>query len=443
MLLNQFADTLRRLCPEPAPLVLAFSGGLDSRVLLHLLSRFVRDFPEYPVTAVHVHHGLSPNADHWMAQCEAWAKQDGIPFQAESVSVQTGSRISLEQAARDARYQALAQYMAQGTYLLTAQHADDQLETILLALKRGSGPAGLAAMPVRKAFAGGIHLRPLLDTSRATLEAYARANNLCWVEDESNQDTRFDRNFLRQDILPLLTSRWPGLRQSATRSAALCGEQQALLEGLLADKLSQHRLPDGSLNLAGLQDEVQGRALIRLWLQQQGLPLPTKAQLVQVWQSVCLAREDANPCVSLNGYDLRRYQQQLCAIRPLPDISQWRADMVLNQSCLLPSSLGSLTLSADGPETGQQSGEAMRLPKPDEHIWVGFDPGGLSAHPVDRAGRRKLKKLFQEYGVPSWRRRQTPLLFYGEQLAAVAGLFVVKGFEGDACRLVWKCDPLH
>ncbi|QUJ66891.1 tRNA lysidine(34) synthetase TilS [Photobacterium sp. GJ3] len=441
MLFHQFSLTLRRLCPTPVPLVLAFSGGLDSRVLLHLLSRFIREFPDYSVQAVYVHHGLSPNADHWQKQCAVWAAQDGIPFETVRVEVQKGSRLSLEQSARDARYQALAGYVRKGECLLTAQHADDQLETVLLALKRGSGPAGLAAMPEMKPFAGGSHVRPLLDISRATLEAYAETHQLQWVEDESNQDTRFDRNFLRQTVLPALNERWPGLRQSVARSAALCGEQEALLAALLSEKLSLLSQPDGSLNIAVIEDAVQGKALIRLWLQQQQLPLPSKAQMEQIWLSICQARVDANPCVSLAGYDIRRFRHHLYVVRPLPDLTQWHAEMALDAWCALPAGLGQLRLSR--LEAGTRVGLLLRLPAVDEPVRITFDPSGLSAQPVGRAGRRKLKKLFQESQVPSWRRRQMPLVFYGDQLAAVAGLFVVKGFEGNTCQLVWKCDHLH
>ncbi|WP_120513942.1 tRNA lysidine(34) synthetase TilS [Photobacterium salinisoli] len=436
MLFTHFSDTLLRLCPQPSQLVLALSGGLDSRVLLHLLGRFIQKYPHYQALAVHVHHGLSPNAEHWLAKCEAWAKQDAVTLHCERVSVQSGSRISLEQAAREARYGALARYVQSQEYLLTAQHADDQLETVLLALKRGSGPAGLAAMPEVKPFANGLHIRPLLDVSRAELQAYAHEHHLDWVDDESNQDRRFDRNFLRLDIVPALTSRWPGLRQAVARSAALCGEQQSLLESLLADKLNQIIAADGSLDLSEVTDGKQGRALVRLWLQHLSLPVPSKAQLEQIWRAVCLAREDANPCVSLNGYDIRRFQSRLYAVRPRPDVTKWRQAITPDTPCALPASLGVITLI-------RLSDGHLRSPEPDERVWIAFDPSGLSAHPLGRAGRRKLKKLFQEYGVPSWRRRQTPLLFYGDKLAAVAGLFVVEGFEGNECELVWKCDHLH
>ena len=436
MLLTHFSDTLLRLCPQPSQLVLALSGGLDSRVLLHLLSRFRQKHPSYQVLAVHVHHGLSPNADRWAEQCKVWAQQDAVSLYCERVSVHAGSRISLEQAARAARYEALAKYVGSQQYLLTAQHADDQLETVLLALKRGSGPAGLAAMPEVKPFANGSHIRPLLDVSRAELHAYADAHHLDWVDDESNQDRRFDRNFLRLDIVPALTSRWPGLRQAVARSATLCGEQQSLLESLLADKLNQIVAPDGSIALSAVTDGKQGRALVRLWLQRQGLPVPSKAQLEQIWLAVCLARDDANPCVSLAGYEVRRFQSRLYAVRPRQDVTKWQSDMSLDTPCALPASLGEVTLNS-------HSGGTLRRPEPGERVLVAFDPSALQVQPLGRAGRRKLKKLFQEYGVPSWRRRQTPLLFYGDQLAAVADVFVVKGFEGNECEFVWKCDHLH
>lgn len=411
-------------------IVLAFSGGLDSRVLLHLLGRFQTEHPDVVCLAVHVHHGLSRHADDWAQQCLNWADDAGIACRIERVTLHLGNRLSLEQQAREARYQALAHHLRPGDLLLTAQHADDQLETVLLALKRGSGPAGLAAMPDEMAFADGIHLRPLLDCPRDELAAYAYRHGLEWVEDESNQDERFDRNFLRHQIAPKLAERWPGIRKAVARSAALCGEQEALLQELLADKLNAALAPDHSLCVAGLGSALQGKALIRQWLAGQKVRMPSKAQLDQIWESVVQAREDANPCLKTEGYEVRRFQQRLYRVASWPELTDSRIPCSLGTPCQLPQDLGSLTLSpaANG---------CLRLPRADEPVSIRFEPAGLHVQPLGRVGKRKLKKLFQEYGVPSWNRRRTPLVFYGEELAAVAGLFVVSGFEGRECDLKW------
>ncbi|MGF1726019.1 tRNA lysidine(34) synthetase TilS [Photobacterium nomapromontoriensis] len=411
-------------------IVLALSGGMDSRVLLHLMGRYMQLNPALSCHAVHVHHGLSPHADSWAQQCVQWAKEEGIDCSVESVDLTLGSRLSVEQQAREARYQMLAKHLQPSDILLTAQHADDQFETLLLALKRGSGPAGLSAMPKCTAFAAGWHIRPLLDVSRADIEAYATAHQLEWVEDESNRDERYDRNFLRHQITPLMTARWPGIRKAVARSATLCAEQESLLQELLADKLAAALHPDRSLCIDSLGSERQGKALIRQWLSQQGALMPSYAQMAQIWQTVVQAKPDANPKVCWSRFELRRFQQRLYLMEQWPDISDTVLDCQLGSPCLLPQKLGWLSLV---PVTEG----CLRMPRHDEAVSIRFEPAGLEVCPLGRAGKRKLKKLFQEYGVPSWNRRRTPLLYYGEQLAAVAGVFVVAEFAGDECGLQW------
>ncbi|KMV29530.1 tRNA(Ile)-lysidine synthetase [Photobacterium swingsii] len=416
--------------PESKRFVLALSGGMDSRVLLAVMAEYLRLHPDHQCIAVHVHHGLNRYADEWADKCQVWAQSAGIPYYVERVVLVQDSGDSLEQAARDARYQALAKHMKGGDALLTAQHADDQVETLLLALKRGSGPAGLAAMPTSTPFAKGQHIRPLLQVNRTDIEYYAEQHGLEWVEDDSNQDTRFDRNFLRHQVTPLLAQRWPGLRKAVARSAALCGEQEALLDELLADKLALATAADGSLALSVLKQERLAKALIRQWLQQQGAVMPSCAQLDQVWQSVVLAQQDANPQLNWQQHQIRRYQQRLHLVQQWPDIHQVQLSMSLSAPCKLPQGLGDISLM---PSLNGQ----LRLPQDNEMLSVRFNPEGVNVKPVGRVGKRKLKKLFQEYGVPSWNRRRTPLIYYGDQLVAVAGLFVVDGFEGQECELSW------
>ena len=438
MLYANLEAKLEFLSDPSARFVLALSGGMDSRVLLHLMGRYLARHPQACCKAVHVHHGLSANADHWAAQCADWAAQEGIGFTLEKVTLALGNRVSVEQQARDARYAALQAHIQSGDILLTAQHADDQLETVLLALKRGSGPAGLSAMPQCTAFSLGWHMRPLLDQPRSAIEQYANEHKLQWVEDESNSDERYDRNFLRHQIAPLLNTRWPGIRKAVTRSAALCAEQEALLQELLAEQLAQAMSADQSLDIACLHpgkpgSERRGKALLRHWLAAIGVKMPSQAQLEQVWHSVVLAQPDANPRVCWGEVEIRRFRQRLHVIQPYEDVTDQVVALTLNTACSLPSSLGTLCLSES--ESGQ-----LRLPGPDEPISVRFEPAGLEVQPVGRIGKRKLKKLFQEYAVPSWQRRRMPLVFYGEELAAVAGLFVVKAFAGKDCDLTWHYE---
>ncbi|PSW12660.1 tRNA lysidine(34) synthetase TilS [Photobacterium sanctipauli] len=437
MLYTQFhADMQAHLDHSSACFVLALSGGMDSRVLLHLMGRYLKQYPQTRCRAVHVHHGLSPNADRWAEQCLQWACDAGIHCVVEHVTLELGKRKSLEEQARQARYQALAKHLQAGSTLMTAQHADDQLETVLLALKRGSGPAGLAAMPTLQPFASGVHWRPLLAAARQDIECYAGQHQLQWVDDESNNDERYDRNFLRHSVTPQLVERWPGLRKAVARSASLCGEQEALLQELLADKLQYALHPDQSLNISALGSERQAKALIRQWLSQQNARMPSQAQLEQIWHNIAMAKQDANPKLSWHQHEVRRSQERLYLLGRWPDISTEVVSLTLNKPAPLPGELGGIALV----ETSKGS---LRRPSVDEPISIRFEPAGQVVQPVGRVGKRKLKKLFQEYGIPSWNRRRTPLLFYGEVLAAVAGVFVVEGFAGEDCDLEWHNSALQ
>ena len=435
MLTDHFFTVLQPYLTQPRKFVLAFSGGVDSRVMLQLLAQFQAKHKNAECIAVHVHHGLSEHADTWQQQCESWTNEVGIPLYVEKVTLSLGARVSIEQAAREARYQALEKYISRDDVLLTGQHSDDQVETFLLALKRGSGPAGLSAMASMSQFGQGVMVRPLLSVPRHDVEAFAKSEQLEWVEDESNQDTQFDRNFLRHQVTPQLNQRWPGFRKSVMRTAELCAEQESLLTELLMEKLQFIKQPDGSVDIPLLhQESDSARAyLLRMWLASHQCQMPSRIQLEQMWQDVACASTDANPIFSLHDMHMRRFQQRLYLVRPCEDITDWRAPLV--DELALPDGLGRLALKA---LSGRELVEfGLRLPSKDEVVTVCFNPEGISAHPQNRGHSRKLKKLFQEYGIPSWNRRRTPLIFYGEQLAAVAGLFVCRGFVGQQCELTW------
>ncbi|MBN6044273.1 tRNA lysidine(34) synthetase TilS [Citrobacter sp. ku-bf4] len=397
-------------------ILIAFSGGLDSTVLLHQLVQWRAQQPTLSLRAIHIHHGLSPHADEWAAHCEAVCTQWQVPLVVERVTL-ADAGLGIEAHARQARYQAFADALLPGEVLVTAQHLDDQCETFLLALKRGSGPAGLSAMGERSAFAGTQLIRPLLTQSRAALEQWARRYQLCWIEDESNQDDAYDRNFLRLQVLPLLQQRWPHFADATARSAALCAEQEHLLDELLADELSDYTTVEGTLALTPLMtmSRVRRAALLRRWLAAQHAPMPSRDALERLWQEVALAREDASPCLRFGDYEVRRYQGQLWWIKSVAGQSEtvmvwtdWQAPLSLPAGC------GVLRLIAGGE---------LRKPRADEAVSIRFKAPGV-LHIVGRNGGRKLKKIWQELGVPPWRRDTTPLLFYGDTLIAAAGVFV-------------------
>lgn len=427
-----YVDVARQLDElKPARLVIAFSGGIDSRVLLHLIARY-RQHNAIPCLAVHVHHGLSDHADEWASQCQRWGAEEGIEVCVEHVTLDHDCGDSLEQMARDARYAVLAKHIDTETLMLLGQHADDQVETFLLALKRGSGPKGLSSMAACGGFAQGQLLRPLLKVTRAEIEAYAQQVQLTWVEDESNQDTRFDRNFLRHQVTPVLTQRWPSFYQAIQRSAELCATQESVLAELLQEKLQQAMHADGSLVLDALysSSELARRQLVRLWLQHQQILMPSRKHTELILREIAFAQPDANPKLKLGKYEIRRFQQRLYCIETEKDFSSWHATLNINEPVMLPESLGCLRLIAS--EQGN-----VRLPANKAPFTISFDPSGLSACPIGRSGSRKLKKLYQEYNVPSWQRRQLPIVLCEDKVVAVVGLFISREFNGKDCELIW------
>jgi len=437
-LYSQFTQVLDRYYQSGSKIVLAFSGGVDSRLLLELLSRYqqVNSTGNNPIKchAVYVHHGLSSNADDWADKCLMWAEQVGITCSVEQVSLDINSGDSIELLAREARYQVLSKHIQAGDLLLTGQHADDQVETFLLALKRGSGPKGLSSMAESMPFAGGMLVRPLLAIKREQIEAAAKEEGLDWVEDESNQDTRYDRNFLRHRIVPDLSERWPSVHQAVQRSASLCAQQEALLDELLGAVFERALQSDLSLSIDELatHSDLARARLIRMWLAKLNANMPTQVQLNLIWNEVGLAQQDANPKLQLKQGEVRRFQNRLYWVTETADVTTWQSDIQTDTALVLPERLGELTLNTSSEQA------TIALPPQPELLRVTFNPEGLSAHPTTRNHSRKLKKLFQEYNVPSWLRRQIPILMYQNQVVAVAGLFVDRAFSGQDCELIWR-----
>lgn len=477
--IGQVQALRRRIAARVAPcrtLLLAFSGGLDSTVLLDVITA-LRDgdgaldgADALALRAVHVHHGLSRHSDRWADHCAHECHRRDVTFSTAHV-VLNGTPEGLEAAARDARYQALATTLRDDEVLLTAQHQDDQVETLLLALKRGSGPAGLAAMAADTPFRGCRLVRPLLECGRAELEAYARARGLRWIEDDSNSDLRFDRNFLRLRILPPLRQRWPQFAAAAARSAQLCAEQERLLDELLAETLEELTQPDGSLHLTALtaMSDIRRAAILRRWLADRGVRMPSRQQLARLWQEVALSRRDAVAQMQLDDRLVRRFRDRLYVLPQLPAFSDAVAILPWppqSERLRLPAGLGTIHRCPMGTNGGAQQGmvnapwmpayapggrlhvdaaivvntdgvvsattpEAIvRAPLPDEQVSVRFGSVRGLLYITGRRRGRSLKKIWQELAIPPWRRGSTPMLFYNDQLIAALGVFVT--WEGTA-----------
>lgn len=408
--------------PTASRYVVGYSGGLDSQVLLHLLHAQGLTNLE----TVHVHHGLSASADAWADFCLVQCAALGVPCRVERVAVADGG--GLEAAARAARYAALENHLDTGDMLLTAHHQDDQAETVLLMLLRGTGVAGLAAMPRWRRFARGWLGRPLLDVSRAALLDYAKTHNLAWIEDESNQDTRLRRNYLRHEILPRLERHWLAARPTLARAAS----QLAEAGGLLADLAEMDRAQSsgsraGTLSLQALasMDAARRRNLLRYWVKACGLPMPDSRQLHRLERDLFTPRADAEPRVDWPGAEIRRYRDDLYALAPLPPAPQETLDWTLDAPLPLADGRRLQAVACTGKGLS-----AARLK--DARISVGFYRGAERCKPAGRAHSQTLKKLFQQAGVPPWERERAPLLFVEGELAQVIGHWICAGFAAGA-----------
>lgn len=365
---------------------IGYSGGMDSHVLLALCASAQKAL-SLNIKVIHVHHGLSEHADAWSQHCRDICKTLGLEYHEQKIQLNIDAGESLEEQARIKRYQALAGYLASGDYLLTAHHQDDQAETVLIQLLRGAGPKGLAAMPSIKPFVNGFHARPLLAFPRSELHEFARANNLQWIEDESNQNTQLSRNYIRHDIMPLLKKQWPGALSAITRSADHCAETQSIVDeyaqALLATVTgSKPQLLSVSKLLT--LDNSKKRLVLRGWISKSGYSIPNTKKLNTILDSVLVAGRDRVPCVKWKGVELRRYRDDLYLLRPSPNANQ--------------------------------SGSVTKIPG----ATVKFRSS------IDKSHR--LKNLYQKYGVPPWERASVPIMMIGDEVVSIVGYYVNEKF---------------
>lgn len=428
--LAQFLSQQLSLIHTKPTLLVAFSGGLDSMVLLHMLAA-LRESLCFHLRAMHVHHGLSPNADSWAAFCQQQCIQRDVALQVVHVQLNREDGVGIEAEARQLRYQALFA-APEVDFVLTAHHQDDQAETLLLQLFRGAGVKGLAAMPV--ADAAGRLLRPLLHESRADLEAYARQHALRWCDDESNDSIEYERNFVRHEVLPVLTRRYPSLSNTLARTAGHMAEADALLMGL-AQQDAAPLLLENSICLKGLAQLSRPRIknVLRWWFAENGLSMPTADYLHEIIEQLFHAKKDADLNLPLQHLILRKYQTRayLCEQK-----STEAFDLVWNgePSLRLPSG-GKLLFN-------QVLGKGLNLKLGMTKLRISNRDGGERFKPNVLRPTRTLKYLLQEINMPPWKRQYLPLIYWEDRLACVPGVGIACGLEaspGEAgLEIVWQ-----
>jgi len=426
--------------------VVAYSGGVDSHVLLHCCKLL-----DIHVRAVHVHHGLQSVADYWVTHCQEICQEMEIALDILYVDASPQRGQSPEEAARSARYQALKDNMRAGECLLTAQHRDDQAETILLQLLRTASAAGLAAMPVSRVFGVGLHLRPLLDFSRSDIESFADEQQLHWIEDPSNNDIAFDRNYLRSTVMPLLKDRWPEVVPQMVTVAKLQSNNLRILDDMAAIDLANVSAVSrpgfqvfsydilSMLSLDSLMQLTSARLLnlLRYWIGQT-VGVPTRNLLSEIEKGLVHSQDDANPLIGFSGIQFRKYQGVLYLLRP----KQVEADShaKISDSNWLPSSTPLLNIAGLQLQVIQYEGGGIKPSLVDKEFTIRFRQGGERFHPSNRNHSQSLKKLLQEAGVPPWERDTIPLLYHGEELVAVIGYWIAKACCAGPGETGWNID---
>jgi len=404
-------------------LVVAYSGGIDSHVLLDKLNQLNNS--SIQLDAIYINHNLQKQSKLWGDHCQLICQQLDVGFKQIDVEAKPTAGESPEEKARLVRYQALANELQPHHWLLTAQHLDDQAETVLLQLLRGAGVAGLSAMPFKRTLGTTEHYRPLLGISKQEIENYAKQQQLKWIEDPSNQDQNIARNYIRNSVIPVLKKQWPETPKMISRSADWLSEASILLTDI-ADQDAQNCCTErASINLSELAklSHLRQKNLLRHWFYKFGLKSPGDDKLRLIFEQIISAKGDACPQLDWQGISLRRYQQHLYILPKWPAVdSNWCVQWNGKTSINLPD--GWATLHSTEVIGFGLSHRYLQQP-----LTLQLRKGGEICQPVERNRSRSLKKLFQEYSVPPWLRQRWPLLYSHDQLIAVPGLFICKGHE--------------
>jgi tRNA(Ile)-lysidine synthase len=406
--------------PTGGRIVVGYSGGLDSTVLLHAAARFIEERPR--LLALHVNHGLSPRSDAWQRHCETVSTALGVCFAAHRVDVSAGP--SLEASARRARYGAFRTVLGSDDVLWLGHHLDDQAETVVWRLMRGGGSAALAAMPMSRRLGRGRLLRPLLDVARADIAEWAQAHELEWIDDESNTDRRFERNFIRHDVMPTLRQRWPDAAGRLAQAARRFAAEAALLQRTLDSQLDAAGADAGKV-AATIAADPEALLLLRRWLARAGVHGVRERVLEEIVRQARSALDRTPSVAVVEGFDVRRYAEHLFLV-------EHRASTFAPTSWQLGAALA-LPCGRLDARRNNRAGLRGSLAR----VEVRPRRGGERLRPAGRDGSRTVKRLLQEARVPPWHRAAYPLIYVDDRLAAVPGIAVDADFA-DATDAAWE-----
>lgn len=408
---------------ETGKVFIAYSGGVDSHVLLHLVCSV--EWLKLKTTAVYINHGLQKEAEQWASHCESVSLDLGVKFLCINVNAEKVNGKSLEEIAREARYSAFKTLVDKQDVLLLAQHREDQMETVLLQLFRGAGVRGLSGMPLSAVFGAGEMLRPFLDVSKNEIICYAEENKLQWIEDPSNKSDKFDRNYLRNQIIPQLKDRWPALDKTIARSARHCAKSESISQELAKQLLSNvFNESDQTLTITKLLDleADQQQLVIRQWFYAMKLRMPSEKKVEKILFEVVQSKTSANPEIQEQGRYVKRYRNKLYCL------NQATIDQVMENK-FWPSEVRQIDLNNGFSLT--RGGALEGIPKTLWHkseISIKFRDGSEKIKLPGRKGHHSLKNLFQEKAIPPWERSQIPLVYLNDQLAAISDLWISADF---------------
>ncbi|QCI16945.1 tRNA lysidine(34) synthetase TilS [Buchnera aphidicola (Aphis helianthi)] len=398
--------------------LIAYSGGMDSTVLLYQLLKIKQINPKISIRAIHINHNIHSNSKKWQDHCYNTCKKYNIPLIIEKISVNVIQNI--EEQLRIKRYNLIYKHLFNNEILLTGHHLNDQCETLFLSLKRGSGPTGLSAMSNETIFGKTKIVRPFLTKTKKELKKWANLNNLIWIEDFTNFNTNYDRNFIRHNVLPILEKKWPFFLKNCFRTTKICKEETKLKNILLQEKIQKFLHFNESLNIKSFEDlkEEVCKALIRYWISLKNIKSPSYKTIQRIYNEIICSQKNINLKIIIQKNEIRCYKKSLYFIETKKNIKNmivfWHDT---NHKLILPNNLGYII---------KNNTEGMNIPRPQnsELINIRFQCDGKILI-LGKHKQKYIKKIWQEYNIPPWLRNQIPLLFYNNQLVSALGVFVV------------------
>ena len=438
--LNSALIPWKQAIADAPQILVGLSGGIDSVLLLELLSQQI---DSKRIQAVHINHGLSDNADQWQQFTQNYCRQLGVEFYAEKIQlVVTGEGI--EAAAREARYAVFEKRLKQNGLLFLAHHADDQVETVFYRLLRGSGSKGLAGIPETRPLGMGQLIRPLLAYSKQAIQREAVERDLNWIEDESNLDDRFDRNYIRNQVIPVIAKRWPDYPQTIMHSAGLSDQANQLSKDLALEDLASldelNERAGWSISIEALTNlsTLRQRNFLRYWSEIQHLSAPSSKIINEILSSVVGARQDASPEIVWQSQCWARFQNRLYLLN--------HSNQQVPQDFPISWNMQNCLLLADGSQISAESSKDKGLLVAVESLEVRYRQGGERCKPEGRGHSNSLKKLLLEYQLPPWLRDRVPLFYVNRELVAVGDLWVCEGWVAEpnqsGVKIKWHVDSL-